>query len=500
MGSPGRKIAFHALVATTAVAALAVPVFSVAATQAPVSVHVGHVVDVARHSPYAGRECNVATPYYTSPGGKEGEPAIAVNPTRPRNRIVAWMDATRATVNIAYTKNRGRTWSHSAPRGIDDCTGNHARAWEASGDPWVSVGPDGTAYLSTLTWAHFATPPYRRYVSAVHVQVSHDGGATWSKPDFLAGHRSVADKPMVVADPRHAGVAYEIWRNQSFGLPVGDRGKTRLYFAATHDAGKTWTDPITIARGARSDFFGTPEVSVLRDGTLIATSSLARPSGATRLLSWRSHDGGHNWQGPNRVAIAPAGQSAPLCGQSVAGGDTTSPSGQQVTVNGHTVAFVWLNGKAAAQGSGKIMLSRTHDDGRSWHTHAIVRSHVPVILASIAADSNGHLGIVWDAIREQAVDCSSGIIPVQALFATSATGRRTWSTPETIGPRSWNLASGLRGSGGFSGYFVGDYQSIAPTPAGFTSVTVQGPPIGGAAKAPKIAGANGVMVGSIRIR
>src|SRR5262249_52575866 len=179
------------------------------------------IQDVAGKSPFMGRHFKVATPYYTSPGGKEGEPYVAVNPLRPGNRIAVWMDATRATDDTAFTTNGGRTWTLSIPPGIDECTGNFTQPWEASGDPWISFGPDGVAYLSTLTWAHFVTPPLTDYVSVVHAQTSTNGGRTWHKPVLVSGARSVSDKPMIVADPHHAGVAYEIWRNQSFGLPVG---------------------------------------------------------------------------------------------------------------------------------------------------------------------------------------------------------------------------------------------------------------------------------------
>jgi hypothetical protein len=92
-----------------------------------------------------------------------------VNPKHPHNRIAAWMDAARATVDTSYTRDKGRNWAMSVPHGVDGCTGNHEQGWEASGDPWLSIGPDGTAYLSALTWAHFVTDPLSDYVSLVHV-------------------------------------------------------------------------------------------------------------------------------------------------------------------------------------------------------------------------------------------------------------------------------------------------------------------------------------------
>lgn len=132
------------------------------------------------------------------------------------------------------------------------------------------------------------------------MQTSRNGGRSWSAPALLGAGDAVSDKPTVVADPRRPGVAYEIWRNQAFGLPVGDRGATRLYFASTRDWGESWTAAVTVAADAPTDFFGNPQLSVLRDGTLVATSSLGNASGATDQVARRSTTGGTSWQGPVR--------------------------------------------------------------------------------------------------------------------------------------------------------------------------------------------------------
>lgn len=487
------------LVGLIGAAALAMPRPALAARSVrPGLAVVQRIQDVAGRSPFTGRHCNVATPYYTSPGGKEGEPYIAVNPLDPSDRIAAWMDATRATVDTAYTTNGGRTWKTSIPRGIDRCTGNHEAAWEASGDPWISFSSDGRAYLSTLTWAHFATPPFEEYVSVVHVQTSTDGGRRWSRPVLLGGPDSVSDKPMVLADPYRPRRAYEIWRNQAFGMPVGARGRTRLYFARTTNRGKTWSRPITIARASRKAFFGNPQLSVLRNGTLVATSSLANPTGATNLLAWRSTDHGRHWRGPRLIRTAPDGTLAPICGQQVAGAGTSAAQGQQTVLNGRSVVLVSSDGPAAAAGTGKLMLSRSNDAGKTWRTRTILRSSKPVLLASIAAGRHDSLGLLWDQIDSQHVDCATQTIPATARFAVSTHAGKRWSTPVTLGAKRWNLASGLRGSGGFSGYFVGDYQALASLPKGFTTATVQGEPL--VPGAPPITGANGVMVANILTR
>jgi len=406
------------------------------------------------------------------------------------------MDATRATVDVAYTRDGGRTWRSSVPRGIDECTGNSSQPWEASGDVWASFGPDGTVYLSTLTWAHFVTPPATDYVSVVHVQVSHDGGRTWSKPVFVDGHRAVSDKPMVVADPWHAGVAYEIWRNQSFGMPVGPRGATELLFSRTTNSGRTWSTPRHIADEMPDDFFGSPQLSVLRNGTLVATTSLANSSGGTDLLAYRSTTHGRTWSGAVKIRSVTDGALSPICGQSVAGADTGSSASQQTVIGGRSVAFVSLDGAAAAAGHGAIVLNTSDDGGRTWNKRTVLRREAPVILASIAADRHGRLGLVWDEIDTAATDCSTATVPTRTRFAI---GTRTGALGHavTVGSPWWNLASGARGTGGFSGYFIGDYQSLAALPGGFTTITVQGQPLAGPA-GPRIHGDTGVVVATIR--
>ena len=494
----GRKrMAVGAAVAIASAALLTGPAASAGAES---TARVIRTVDVAGWSPYAGSDCNVATPYYTSPGGKEGEPSIAVNPRDPKNRVAVWMDATRATVDVAYTHDKGKTWQRTSVPGIDECTGNNEQPWEASGDPWLSFGPDGTAYLSTLTWAYFVTPPASSYVSVVHVQASTDGGRTWSTPVFVAGHHPVSDKPMVVADPYHAGVAYEIWRNQSFGLPVGDRGKTRLLFAVTDDWGQSWSDPRVIARGTLSDFFGSPQLSVLKGGTLVATSSLANPAGGTDLLSWRSDTHGRTWTGPTTVRTAADGADPAICGQTAAGADAGSSSGQQAVIGGRSVVFVTLDGDAAAAGRGKLLLSRSDNGGRTWWTRTVVSSARPLLLASVAADRHGRLGLVWDEVDMASVDCAAGIIPTQTRFAAYSGDGRALGSEVTVGARWWNMATALRGSGGFSGYFLGDYQSLQAMPGGFTTVAVQGPALSKRGPTPRIHGANGVMVSNVYVQ
>jgi len=302
---------------------------------------------------------------------------------------------------------------------------------------------------------------------------------------------------MVLANPRRAGVAYVIWRNQGFGLATGKRARTKLLFASTHNGGRTWTRPTLIQPADPSDFFGTPQVSILRNGTLVATSSLAGLNG-NDLLSWRSTDGGRHWSRPRTIVHVPDGSNPAFCRQTASGGDGGSALGQQTVIRGRSVAFVYLDGRAASAGRGRLVMATSARDGRTWRTHTVVRSRTPVLLATITADRHGRVALLYDRVDTSRIDCAARRIPTRTTVAVSRNGGSAWSRPVRFGPRSWNLAASARGTGGFSGYFVGDYQALAARPRGFVAVAVQGPALAGPHR-PRITGATGVVVGDIRV-
>lgn len=453
--------------------------------------------EIAGQSPFTGQSCNVATTPATEPGGQEASPFIAANPKDPENLVAAWMDATRATIDTAYSIDGGRSWQLVIPQGIDNCTGNDTDQWEASGPPWISIGPDGVAYLSTVTWAHFETPPLDEYVSVVHVSTSTNGGRSWSKAVLVSGPDSVASSPVVVvADPKRPGVAYELWANEAFGMPVGVRGATNsLYLQMTSDHGATWSAPHAIDTTTDpNDVFDSSQLSILDNGTLVATSSLPNSDGTSNEVSWRSTDQGQTWEGPTLIQVASAGSTPAICGNSIFEDDSAHESGQQQVLDGRSVLFITRDGSSAAAGMGKLVLSRSDDGGVTWHSSTVFQSDQPILMPSIAINRQ-QIGLVFDQIDTGDVNCTTGIIPVRSEFAVASADNRgqvAFGTPVTLGAASWNLESGLRGS---FGYYFGDYQTLTATPGGFTSATAQGQPL--APGGPSLTGLNGVIVARV---
>jgi hypothetical protein len=399
------------------------------------------------------------------------------------------MDPTRSSVNAAYTLDGGRTWTQSVPQGIDACGGNFTQPWEASGDVWVSFGPDGAVYFTTLAWAHFETPPTSDYVSVVYTAVSRDGGKTWSHATLVSPPDATADKDMIVADPHRAGTVYDVWDNAGFGLVPSPRGANKLIFSKSTDWGRTWTST-TVARFPDSQPGTDSQLSVLKDGTLVETAVQA---GA--VWAWRSTDNGQKWAGPYAVAKLTAGFGPALCGATYRGGGTF---GADAVVGPHSIALVINDGAAAATGTGELILARSDDGGFTWTSRPILRTTYLLLLASVGGTPNGKMGLVYDEIDASRVSCTGQpVIPTRIQIALSVNRGKTWSAPATVGASWFNQFTALVPPQ----YFLGDYQNIVPDPAangGFVSVTVQGQPLPGGSQGPPITGATGVIVASER--
>jgi hypothetical protein len=294
---------------------------------------------------------------------------------------------------------------------------------------------------------------------------------------------------MIVADPHTAGTVYAGWRNAGFGLPVGDRGNNLLLFSKTTDYGHTWsTQTVVDSQQGSFAFFGNPQIVVLNDGTLVYTSSINTPSGAVELVSYRSTDSGASWSTATAIATLSNGGAGPVCGHSVNGG-----YGQTTSV-GKVVAHIEIDAATQALGKGQIILYWSEDGGDTWQHKPIIDSPNLIIQASASFDRQHRLAILWDETDLSRSDCGALPIPIvpSSTKLSVSKDRQAWDTI-TVGAESFNLASALVPPN----FNLGDYHSLAATPHGFATATVQGVPL--VKNAPPIDGNTGVIVGDVKV-
>lgn len=187
----------------------------------------------------------------STPGGDtlypnaETEPDIATNPatigTDHVNLIAVWEQDKWQSVNdkglvAAYSFDGGKTWGRSNLPFGQCATGSSP--YDRVGEAWVSIGPDGTAYV-----AAGGTKPD---ANAIWVATSHDGGKTWGDVAMATENTALsklyAFRPLVVADPTKPGTAYLTW-NRNLGT---NNGPLTIWFAKTVDGGKSWSQPAVL--------------------------------------------------------------------------------------------------------------------------------------------------------------------------------------------------------------------------------------------------------------
>jgi hypothetical protein len=167
------------------------------------------------------------------------EPAIAVNPTNPRQIVGVFQD----NVHASYSSDSGLTWQLAE--------NVEPKNYRVSGDVSVAFDNQGHAFVCYIAfdklgsfnyWAHGATR------NGIFVRRSLDGGKTWEAEHTPVAEQSSSpgipfeDKPYIVADNsngRYAGNLYIGWTRWRLA-------DSQMVLSRSTDDGKTWSEPIEI--------------------------------------------------------------------------------------------------------------------------------------------------------------------------------------------------------------------------------------------------------------
>jgi hypothetical protein len=379
---------------------------------------VGRLRQISGSSPFAN--CNadhVGKQPGTNYPDTEIEPQIASNPTDTRNLIVGWQQdrwsngGARGLV-AGFTKD-GRTWLSTPIPNITLCTGGR---YQRASDPWVDIGPTGTAYFMSLaTDADLSSGAFG--ANAMLVSRSRDGGATWGNPKILKKDPSgqiLNDKNSLTADPRDPDLAYAVWdRLRDFTLPPSNASAGAPAGSVKASAGAA--DGVLAARERAKQLSelakaGRQPTQVFFQGPAFFT---------------RTTNGGDSWE-PIRKIYDPGGNA-----QTINNLVVVPPSGTvfdfftEISPNGGTrIGFLRSLDKGQSfRGPRYATTIATTFGSITPDTQELVRE--AALLVDVTVDRNhGNLYLVWQDVRFSGVD--------EVAFSMSTDGGQTWSRPVRI--------------------------------------------------------------------
>ena len=376
------------------------------------------------------------------------EPTLAVDPSDQTHLVAAWQQDRRPGgaaygAAVAVSRDAGASWKASMLPDLARCAGG---PYGLVSDTWASVGPDHTAYVSTL-----AITTGRPLGYSVVVSTSRDGGRSWAAPVVLATASpplALLDKPSILADPRKPGRVYAVWAR--FPGSTGNAGD-QVFFSRSDDHGASWSTPAALTAGGAVETQNN-ELVTPADGVLLDVFSQGAPlqsghQGQVGVL--RSTDGGRTWAAPATIA-------------SFAITQTTDPdTGRTIRAFGQDVAAAAGGGWAYAawfenrrDGSSAIWTSGSSDGGRTWsEASPVVEEAAQPFLPALAVAGDGRLGVTWYDLRDAAAGPGLG---TQVWAGTSADHGRTWRSRQLDRPFDLHAAPVATGEGPF----IGDYEGL----------------------------------------
>lgn len=336
---------------------------------------------------------------------------------------------------------------------VNACAGGPLPAGVRSGDPWVTIGPDGRWYLSAITYT-VVPGQDADAINGLIAVTSSDAGATWHTPVAIATSTTPSvshDNLALTADPTRAGTAYAATTLIEQPDPRTYFG--RLGFSRTSDGGRTWTPLGSLTPAVAGERIGAPQVVAdPRSGRLFVVYH-GRHQGEARLGVRISDDHGTTW-GPEIVA-APHRRGArvfhpgdstrfvladdiiqaavsPVDGRIViAYADAHQTNGQH-----YDVSLVWSA------------------DGRKWSQPVAVSSPAErtAWLPAVAIMQDGTVGVAYQSANfAHAPDARRARVMLRRFTATPGGYRPLEPVVLDEAPLAW----------------PGDYQSIAALRGGF---------------------------------
>ncbi len=397
----------------------------------------------------------------------EVEPWVAADPRDPNRLLAAWQQdrwsngGARGLV-AALSTDGGATWARTLLP-MSRCGGALAGSsgdFERASDPWIDIGPDGTAYVIGLALSGSALVAGSS--NAMLASRSTDGGRSWSAPVALIrdGADAFNDKNSLTADATAAGFVYAVWDR------LNAQGGGPTMFARSADAGVTWDVARSIFTPAPPGGAGTGtsqtignRIVVLPGGTergalvnVFTQIDTVAGNSSVRIGLVRSLDKGQTWSAPVYVSeLRSVGTRDAVSGQSVRDGGilpavAAAPDG--------TLWLAWQDARFTPGAThDAIVIARSSDGGRTWSTPAAINRvpSAPAFTPVLHVRADGLVGLLHFDLRANTADAAT--LLANAWLLTSRDGV-TWSEAAVSGPFDMAFAPNA------GGLFLGDYQGL----------------------------------------
>lgn len=306
-----------------------------------------------------------------------------------------------------------------------------------AGDDWEpAIAADRFGHVYAM-WTHYGDDPLCPGCASPHseLQISSDGGTTWSPPRPLNPGAAVdEDDPQIVVDPVDGRTVYAahmegdtkssqyVWKSTDFGhtwtsVLVEDlergtdkdilavRGQDvylvynavqKIWASVSHDGGRTWSLNHVIANTNSKFGWSLPGGGAIdsKGNAYFAWEGFnanGKPSGQVNLFVTRSTDGGETWQSfPVDVSDAPP--QCGTCGWAYWGPQTT------LAIDARDRVYVLYNANSVKYGPNRMYFARSTDGGATWDRRRDV-SNAPLgsnnLFPAIVARGNGDVRIAW---------------------------------------------------------------------------------------------------------
>jgi hypothetical protein len=459
---------------------------------------------VSSTNPYSG--CSTAGQSGTVFPDAEVEPQVAVNPSAAGNIIGAWQQdrwsngGSRGLV-AGFSTNGGKTW-HESQLPFSGCvTGSSpvldpftGAPYDRASDPWVSIGPDGTAYAVGLLATQSTVAGGGNNDTGVGAATSTDGGKTWGNGRVVKADQGTSpvfeatqffnDKESVTADPTTAGTAYIVWDRLVAPSQSPDAAlrahafRGPAWFSKTTDGGKTWTGTRAIFDpGQNSQTIGNVIVVNPKTGVLYDFFELFQTTGSPNFTPRgvsvgfvSSADGGTTWSGPTTVSTQQfATDTDPNTGAPLRTGEglpavAIDPATGQLYV-------VWSDNRFTGTVN-QVVITTSADGGTTWTAPAVISkvTGTPAFTPTVAVNSAGVVGVTYYDLRNlPAGDTTT--LPTDYWFTASSNHGATFGD-ETHVAGSFDMLTAPNAGG----FFLGDYEGLGVSGTAFLPFFVQAEP------------------------